>query len=135
MDGGVERNRRLFDEWYRDIARINRIAAELHLGDRAVTPRIQDFHTADLRVWVARGRNHSPLSRKELVFVHVPEFAHDRILLSLLVSGPRKIDGLSIGEFGRIGGLQTAIDVIRIRNPLLADEPGAILIGSGRRLE
>ena len=135
MSRHVETNRRFLDERHRYISRIDGITTEFHLGDGAVTARVDNPHPANLSIRVAYGAQYFSLPRINFVLVDVPYFADDRIQLSGLVSAPRQVDQFPNLEFGGGRRLHAAVHVVRVRYPVLGNEPGAVNIRCRRRLE
>ena len=118
-----------------DIARIDGIATEFHLGDGAMAARIDHSHPANFPVRATRGGQYFSLSGIDFILVDVAHFADDRIELSRLVAAPRQVDQFPDLELGRGRRLQAAVYVVGVGNPLLGKKSGAINVGCGRRLE
>src|SRR5260370_17412404 len=118
----VERNRRSFHERYSDISRVDGITTEFHLGDGAVTTRIDYPYPPNFPVRASHGSQYFFLPRIDFILVDVAQFADDRIQLSRLVAASRQVDQFPNLELGRGWCLQATVHLVPVGNPALVNK-------------
>ena len=92
------------------------------------------FDMSDIGIRLSHGVNGLELTRKQLVFIQILEFADHGIVFAFFVAAAGKEYGFSLRIQNFAGGIETSDDGIIFRDRFPGDKAGAVEVGIARRL-